>query len=251
MEQPMSSRHDLNERARRGVSSLVLHRVPPSIPIARPGRLRARAFTLIELLIVISIIAVLASMLLPALAKAKDRAKSAECMNNLRQLHMPLMVYADDYGECGISPYFAPPLGLCWHEVLFRDKYVPAEMRTTTLFCPTWYPYFWDTAVPNIQGRTYGMTSWTQTNGYWHVGQARQPSQTFWVGDSCLITTTAGWDTPTQFYAIFGASTYFIHQRHNRFANAVFVDGHAAAINRGSGLYRPVNIELPADWFLQ
>jgi prepilin-type N-terminal cleavage/methylation domain-containing protein len=108
---------------------------PTSTPSKAPGGRRAtsgrdggRGFTLIELLVVIAIIGILASMLLPALAKAKESGRRIACMNNLKQLATSLALYADD------SDLLYPPRSgaLRW-PMRLRDAY--RDLRI--LRCPS------------------------------------------------------------------------------------------------------------------
>ena len=186
----------------------------------RPASLHS--FTLIELLVVIAIIAILAAMLLPALSQAREKARQAVCMNNLKQIGVGFMLYLQDNGE--YFPYSWSPGYGNWLDNLnatLGTGYVADETDPGIFHCPSHPEYLFSPS-----GTSYGYNNYCGLSfpskvdwapfKFSRLSQVTSPSSTLIVAD---VEEKEGSQ-----YGIL--SSVGVSTRHNGGSNVLFVDGH-------------------------
>jgi prepilin-type N-terminal cleavage/methylation domain-containing protein/prepilin-type processing-associated H-X9-DG protein len=231
-----------------------------------------QGFTLIELLVVIAIIAILAALLLPALSKAKDKAKSVSCVSNLKQLGITLIMYKDDYQST--YPPGLNPAGGVWIWPPLLRTYTTKGTDTRVFRCPAapdaadWIPTF-GSGLPAQYGyqaneyelepggksfMSYGYNCWGSADKYPVYGMGVyyndsnagdpfvkessivKPSQMIVIGDSNWKTNAGGDPNWSGFIGAYedppGSQRQWPLDLHNLLANIVFCDGHVQSMKR-------------------
>ena len=173
-----------------------------------------RGFTLIELLVVIAIIAILAAILFPVFARAREKARQSSCLSNVKQLMLGVLMYVQDYDErlipgAGWLNPDTPPYRY-WHDVL-----TPYLKNTQILTCPsetTTIGYGWNYEEFGYYIGAHG-TGWATA-----LAEIDKPAETILIGDNA-----DGSNSPYLYKSILANHP----TRHNEGGNMGLCDGHA------------------------
>jgi prepilin-type N-terminal cleavage/methylation domain-containing protein/prepilin-type processing-associated H-X9-DG protein len=161
---------------------------------------RSRGFTLIELLVVIAIIAILAAILFPVFARARENARRASCQSNLKQIGLGLIQYVQDYDERLPLRRFEPIADPNWDDNSWRTVIQPYVKSTQVMVCPSNPDNSKATFDPEFKRSYAGNTNWLNASS-----SATQPAsssdETGFFGQAHTIPL-ALIDNPSQLIAV-------------------------------------------------
>lgn len=215
-----------------------------------------RRFTLVELLIVISIIALLAAILLPALQKTRNRAREIQCLNNLKQNGLGLSVYAGDNNGLLPTPNYYKPAEDPFTDSIYtgtvnqyRSTYTTNNDYGVSIGLLLKYAYlksgqifFCPVGVVKYVHPTLGSIYWQAFSTYWYCGGLNL--QTYWnsTGTGRVYKRTNLSCDPRAVLAfdndVTEAASY-VFLWHDKKVNALYLDGHAEGVRPLRTLWGP------------